>query len=581
MSIGPGSRVDSQAAPVRSPTSLTAWFFLAGCLTAHACLLIAAQARCSPVTQELSVVSSGLYHIDTGRFDHFRVNPPLIRLLVAAPVALQSPRYNWSGVRDHFWVRNEVRVGREFVRENPDSWRFYFLCARLVCIGLSAMAGWVLFLLGRSARGTTAGLTCAVLWCFSPATIGYGGLATGDIQAVAVSTVAMLFLHRWVIDRSWGTACCLGLSIGAAIASKHTALMFVMSMPPIAILLWIHEGRRYTAALRLLGQTLLALIISWYVLCSSYSWIGLGTHLGSFEFVSRRFAGATDKDVDYGNRFSGTRIGEIPLPVPSDYLIGMDIQARDLQFDNGCFIAGRRLTATPYGFFLVALTAKVGVVLSIAGGWAMVRSLNVAFRERLDIDLACVFIPGLLFCGLIASQRGLSEHARYGLLLLPFLIFGVGTSRPVEQWLLRSWRRYVLSLVYFTGGVFAATRPIVFTSPLWQLACAGVPALEGSSLDWGQDFDVVIKRLRGLEPGTGVYVYAAGIDPTISGVDVCAARVTVEETLDEIRTTRPRVTHVFISDNLLVADPVAFSDLWKRSERLGTATSLLSSSPSE
>ncbi len=59
-------------------------------LAAHAGLLAYSAWRHSPVLTEVGQLPAGISHWELGRFDLYRVNPPLVRLVAALPV-LQVP----------------------------------------------------------------------------------------------------------------------------------------------------------------------------------------------------------------------------------------------------------------------------------------------------------------------------------------------------------------------------------------------------------------------------------------------------------------------------------------------------------
>lgn len=65
-------------------------------LLLHA-VLVTRSALChSPVNGEGGHLSAGISHLLFGRFDLFRVNPPLVRTLAAIPVVFASPTLNVS-----------------------------------------------------------------------------------------------------------------------------------------------------------------------------------------------------------------------------------------------------------------------------------------------------------------------------------------------------------------------------------------------------------------------------------------------------------------------------------------------------
>ncbi|HUY92421.1 MAG TPA: hypothetical protein VMV10_27005 [Pirellulales bacterium] len=70
----------------------TAWRLLA----AHVALVAWIGFRISPTCDEVGHLPAGLYCWEFGRFDVYRVNPPLVRALAALPVACSRPKLNWK-----------------------------------------------------------------------------------------------------------------------------------------------------------------------------------------------------------------------------------------------------------------------------------------------------------------------------------------------------------------------------------------------------------------------------------------------------------------------------------------------------
>jgi len=70
--------------------------------------------RHSPVAAEYGHLPAGLSHFEIGRFDLYRVNPPLVRLVAAIPPFGQDPKTDWQHYSNDPLVRSEWGVGRIF-----------------------------------------------------------------------------------------------------------------------------------------------------------------------------------------------------------------------------------------------------------------------------------------------------------------------------------------------------------------------------------------------------------------------------------------------------------------------------------
>ena len=110
------------------------FFFLSVILLAHTLILGYSALIHSPTNGEVPALSSGVYHLSTGRFDLFRVNPPLVRCVATTPLLAFQPKTDWSKHRDTLTGRDEFPIGSDFIRNNAPKSFFYFTIARLACI---------------------------------------------------------------------------------------------------------------------------------------------------------------------------------------------------------------------------------------------------------------------------------------------------------------------------------------------------------------------------------------------------------------------------------------------------------------
>ena len=80
---------------------------VAGLLLMHGSLLAWTASRTSPMLDEVAHLPAGLYVWQFGRFDLYRVNPPLVRSIAALPAAVFGPQSDWRGYRTGLGVRPE------------------------------------------------------------------------------------------------------------------------------------------------------------------------------------------------------------------------------------------------------------------------------------------------------------------------------------------------------------------------------------------------------------------------------------------------------------------------------------------
>jgi hypothetical protein len=139
------------------PTSLK--FFRWSALTIVAvqtALLGWGAVRQSPTYNEVAHLVAGVSYWQFGRFDVYRVDPPLTRLVAALPVVAAQPRTDWKVFDEG--ARPEFELAKDFVAANGERSLWLYTIARWACIPFSWLGAWICFRWGRELYGSTAGL---------------------------------------------------------------------------------------------------------------------------------------------------------------------------------------------------------------------------------------------------------------------------------------------------------------------------------------------------------------------------------------------------------------------------------------
>lgn len=485
-----------------------------GLLATQAALLAWGSTRHAPAWDEVGHLPAGVSHWRSGRFDAYRVNPPLARVAATWPAALAGADVNWDQYRPEPWHRTEFDLGHYFiVRYGPDS-LWYLTAARWACVPFAALGGWVCFAWARRLSGAPAGLAAVTLWAFSPNVLAHAQLVTPDAAAAALGTLACFAFWAWLGRPTWPRAAGAGAALGLALLTKFTFLLF----GPVWLALWAcHAARRRG---RTAAQLVAAFLLSVYVVNVGYAFEDSFRPLGEFQFVSRPLAGyptGRGSEPWFGNRFAGTWFGRVPVPVPANYLMGIDVQRRDFELGMNSYLRGEWRKGGWWHYYLYALLVKESVgtlcLVGLALGTVLLRRPAVRFAGDL-VPLAC----GVAVIAFVSSQTGFNHHLRYVLPALPLLyifaaqVFAPGRSRWVYAvgWACvvgaaaSSLYRYPHSLSYFNelaGGPRAGPRH-----------------LHNSNLDWGQDL-LYLKRWCDEYPDRRplYVVYSGGFDAASLG----------------------------------------------------------------
>ena len=132
-------------------------------LLAHLGLLLHTIATYSPTVDEVSHLPAGLSHWRFGRFDLYRVNPPLVQAVAAIPLLFCQVQEDWSAYSQDKTQRREFSVGRRFVDLNGEDAVRLYRYGRLACIPFSLIGALVAYCFARDLYGRAGGLVAMSL----------------------------------------------------------------------------------------------------------------------------------------------------------------------------------------------------------------------------------------------------------------------------------------------------------------------------------------------------------------------------------------------------------------------------------
>jgi len=471
--------------------------WLVSLIAVHSVLVIWNDVWNSPVIDEVGHLPAGIRIWETGRFDLYRVNPPLVKLVAALPAVVFGAEQNWSQYADSPRERTEWVVGKDFIRANGQASFWYFTAGRICCLPFSWLGAIVCFLWAREWYGERAGLLATLLWCASPNILTWATTITPDLAASAFGLLAAWRFWRWLETPNWNTAGMAGLALGLAELTKFTWIILFVIWP----LIWLAD-RYLRARMRVTNssespqaisasasQLLVILALGLYLLNLGYGFEGTGKRFGDFVFVSQTLSGGARGE--WGNRFADTILAGIPVPFPENYVRGIDLQKIDFERGMDSYLLGE--WKTPGGwwyYYIVCAAVKIPCgtwLLILLRIWSRYGSREADWQSGLRryhmlVPAAAVFI-------LVSSQTGFSRYFRYVLPCLPFLfvwlagLIRVGHQQPMIKqrlaWLAITWSTISLASVYphtlsyfneFAGG-----------------PKNGAAILLDSNIDWGQD----------------------------------------------------------------------------------------------
>lgn len=504
---------------------------------------------------ESAHLAAGLSNLQLNRFELYAVNPPLVKMVAALPVLKMHAVTNWSSAGSVYGSRNEFLFGNSFVEQNSSRSPSLYRAARLACLPFGILGLWMCYRWGCDLHGERGGLLAAVSWAFSPLILGHGSLITPDVPAAATGMLAIYRFRMWLNATSVWNAMWLGIFAGIALLTKFT---WAPLFPVIGLLGWIawRAGQcfRWSVLRRDLWQLLVTSVAALYVVNTLYGFDRSFTKLGEYEFVSSEFtkspASARPQDLDKSgdrvNRFTGTWLGTIPVPLPMCFLQGIDVQRRD--FEPGrmgqSYLMGEWKVGGWWYYYVMGLLVKepLGWLILLAMSFVscfprLLAALRVRRATQINMNTAdgslqpahvpwreyvILLLPAVLVFVLVSRESGFNHHVRYIIPALPFL-FVFASRLAVFTARSRIGQSCVSVLIAWQLA------SVLWYGPYWLSyfnEIAGGPEngdqwLLSSNIDWGQDL-LNLKTWQEQHPEADPLftVVNSQYSPTVFGVKV-------------------------------------------------------------
>ena len=446
----------------------------------------------SPVHNEVGHLPAGLSHWQNGTFQLYRVNPPLVRMIAALPVLWAKPVTDWTQIYDGPRSRPEFNTGVRFLELNGPRVFGLFTLARWGCIPLSLIGAWACYRWSHDLYGTQAAMISLCLWCFCPHVLGWGATITPDVGSAAIGVAACYRFWKWLGQPSFASAVGAGVLLGAAELTKTTWLILFAVWPASWACRWM-RGRSNSPAVdstdrpSLLGVAGI-LLLGVYLLNCGYGFTGVGQPLGEFDFISRTLGGE-DAHREAGNRFRGTALENVPVPLPDDYVRGLDVQKHDFESEFWSYLRGEFRRKGWWYYYLYGLTIKTPVAFV---GLLVVAVCLTIFSQRYRLpaweETALLLAPATVLL-LLSSQTGFNHHIRYALPAIPFLYVAISRVGLAFASGHNSLRVGIALLI--AAGAAESLSVVPHSLSFFNVAVGG-PAqghrhLLDSNVDWGQD----------------------------------------------------------------------------------------------
>ncbi|HEY1191601.1 MAG TPA: glycosyltransferase family 39 protein [Gemmata sp.] len=499
-------------------------------LAIHVGLILDCASKDFLTYDEVGNLAAGVSYWETGSFRLSNVNPPLPKLLAALPVWLSGPAVGSLEQPQRPGHRPETTVGDRFARDNAPRYLAFAFWGRVSGALWAVLAALVLYKWATLLWGRRGGLLALTVWCFEPNVIAHSHLITTDMPVTATGLLAAYLFRSYLLAPSWQRASWAGAALGLGLGCKFTLVVLC----PLWVLLWLcchlvgwprigPKPERATA----LGQFALLVAVSALVLNASFLFSGTGRPLGDYRFVCATLAGPQEEwePEGYGNRFAESWVGRVPVPLPDDVLIGIDLQRRDFEIyrNREMYLAGEWKKDGWWYYYLYAAALKIPL-----GVWglfliSLLVPLLATGRPALPwAELALLALPGVVLFVFVSTQTSLQHHSRYALPALPYWIIFVGRAGQVFGSAPRAAQALAGAALVWAVGSYLALHP--FALPYFNELAGGPDRgheyLLGSNIDWGQDL-TRLKEWSDAHPEAQPLrvAYFGHVDPRVVGLN--------------------------------------------------------------
>ena len=479
-------------------------------LCVHVALVVWGAARNSVTFDESFHLPAGYLTVTRGDFGVSTVNPPLVKALAALPaLALGAHPPEAAAVA----TRNQQTVAVSFMRANATGFHRLFFAARLSIVLLSVLLGLLIWRFSRRLHGPVGALVSLGFYVFAPEALAHAGLVGMDL-ATGLALLACIYAW-WGFTRSgrWGWFVRAAAACGAAVLVRFTALLFPLVLGGLALVAHARAWSRRPARLWT-GWALLAPVV---LLALQVGYAGRTSlrPLAAMELVSPAFQ-------------SLQRVAPwLRLPLPDDYLRGLDLQAREgsLHF-SATFVLGRITHAPVWYYFPLALSVKWPLAFLAALG---VRAALALRRRRRGVparEQAFLLLPAgaFLVAGMFLVQ--LNAGVRYMFPLLPLLCVWLGglvprTRSRAAAPARAAWRAALPAVLVAAQALEALSGAPYYLSFFNRLVGGpgrGDRVVNDSNVDWGQGLIALREELGRRGIGRIHLAYHGTVDPAIYGI---------------------------------------------------------------
>jgi hypothetical protein len=444
-------------------------------------------------------IAAAMEWLDKHTYTLDPVHPPLARVAIGLPLYLIGERYPelpaaQPDSKNYNVVGNSIIYGDGHYQRN-------LALGRSGILPFLVLAMVLVFLWTRRAFGDFAGVMAAALFSTLPTVLAFSGMAYTDLPAACMQFGSLFAFAIWLKNPSSRSTLLLGITLGLAVLSKLTIVLFFPAAA-LTILLckWIVDIRqpRSTgpALSNWIGKAAQATVIVVFVV-----WGGYGFSSGR---VRESMQVSPDNMPSFQHFPAPVRslaremvVSDWALPAPA-FIRGFATAWTLNKIAPPSYVFGRTQNGGWWYFFLAALIVKTPLpflVLSAIGLVGLVHSVRL--KQWAPLAPAASAIGILLVTMTVSYDVGL----RHVLVVLPLLAVAAGGGGALlwqHQGKYRTWCRALLAGLLLWQAISSFETSSDYIAYFNALAGSNPSEvlLTGCDLDCGQDLYRLSQVLR-------------------------------------------------------------------------------------
>jgi hypothetical protein len=310
-------------------------------------------------------VASGMEWLQHGTYDYEVLHPPLARIAVAIGPFLSGIRLRDSDVNPELLV-----AGGNVVFAANGRYLHNLALARLGVLPFFLLAVWTVWYWARKLFGEAAAVAAFGLFTTLPPILGHAGLATTDMPLTATLALAVFAFTIWLERPTKGHTLICGMTLGLAILSKFSALLFLPACFAAVVLCWFFgneetvASRRQQMIVRLKPLVLAVLICVVVILaCYQFSFHHVtGPASRPHQFIDHFFG---DHGRWHDNAYELAENAAVPIP---EFFQGISQARGRVAEATDMYLLGQIRSTGWWYFFPVALGVKTPIAFLILTG---------------------------------------------------------------------------------------------------------------------------------------------------------------------------------------------------------------------